>query len=202
MSSSTRWLSHSVGDTSYRLLNLEHPTIDEVVMEEMSTGIAVYYDRRWSLTDFFAAWLLEHPDLFTGKRILVLGAGVGLETLVLGRHAAHLYINDLSPVSLELCSKQLAENGITAITELPGLYQDLQVPDVDLVVGCFLVYNRQTRTAMQAFCQSHAGPILLVNETLADFRSFLTSLDRPSQALFSEDSAKGYLLPPVPARLA
>lgn len=196
----TRWISHPVGDASYRLLRLDHPSIEEVVMEEMSTGIAVYYDRRWSLTDFFAAWLLENRGWMDGKRILVLGAGVGLETVVLGRHAAHLYINDLAPVSLDLCVEQLEENGIRNVTPLPGLYESIELPEVDLVVGCFLVYNRETRAAMQAFCKRFRGPVMLINETLADFRSFLTALERPWEPLFSEDAARGILLPTVEER--
>lgn len=167
-------------------------------MEEMSSGIAVYYDRRWALTDFFAQWLLEHREMMTGKRVLVLGAGVGLETVVLGQHTAHLYINDLAPVSLDLCLEQLRENGVENVTVLPGYYEKLEVPEVDLVVGCFLIYNRETRVAMESFCKNFNGPVLLVNETLADFRSFLTGLERPSESLFSEDAARGLLLPALP----
>jgi predicted nicotinamide N-methyase len=191
----SRWLSHSVGDVSYRLLNLEHPSVDEVIMKEMSNGVQVYYDRRWSLTDFFAAWLLENREWMAGRKVLVLGAGVGLETVVLGMHAAQLYINDLAPVSLDLCMQQLEENGIYGTTLLPGYYETIEVPDVDLVVGCFLIYNRETRAAMTAFCERFSGPILLVNETLGDFRSFLNGLTRPANVLFSEGPARGVLLP-------
>jgi predicted nicotinamide N-methyase len=184
-----------VGDVSYRLLNLEHPSVDEVVMKEMSTGVAVYYDRRWSLTDFFAAWLLENREWMAGRKVLVLGAGVGLETVVLGMHAAQLYINDLAPASLDLCVQQLEENGIRETKVLPGYYETIEIPDVDLVVGCFLIYNRETRAAMDAFCERFSGPILLVNETLGDFRSFLNGLARPADPLFSEGPARGVLLP-------
>lgn len=191
----SRWVSHSVGDVSYRLLNLDHPSVDEVVMKEMSTGVAVYYDRRWSLTDFFAAWLLENREWMKGRKVLVLGAGVGLETVVIGMHAAQLCVNDLAPVSLDLCVQQLEENGIHGTTVLPGNYETIEIPDVDLVVGCFLIYNRETRAAMAAFCERFSGPILLVNETLGDFRSFLKGLTRPANLLFSEGPGRGVLLP-------
>lgn len=193
----TPWLDHPVGEETYQVLVLDHPVVEERIVAEMSNGIAVYYDRRWNLTGFFSDWLLSHRDLIAGKRVLALGAGVGLETLVIGRHAAHLYINDLAPVSLELCGEQLLQNGITNFSTVPGRYETLEIPQVDLVVGCFLVYNRDTKAAMTEFVNRFKGPVLLINETLPDFRAFLSGLDRPAEMLFSEDAARGVLLPAV-----
>ena len=46
---------------------------------EIDAGIDVYYDRRWKATERFARLLYEQPSLVSDKRILILGAGAGVE---------------------------------------------------------------------------------------------------------------------------
>lgn len=194
MTTSSKWIRHSIDDEFYDLLNLKHPDVERKVIEEMENGVAVYYDRRWSLTEDFVRWLLKNRSLVNGKRILVLGAGIGWETLVLGRLAQHVHLNDFAPLSLELCEEQLRHNGIARFSLLPGDYSTMPLPEVDLAIGCFLVYNRETRTAMKALAERFPGPLLLVNENLPDFRHFLSSTERESTVLFEQEGAQGLLL--------
>jgi hypothetical protein len=58
---------------------------------------------------------------------------------------------------------------------------------VDLIVGCFLVYNRPTATAMQRFLACPTPPVLLVNDNMPVFRQLLRRTVRPRQALLSPD---------------
>lgn len=193
MTATSKWIRHSIDDESYDLLNLGHPDVETKVIEEMENGVAVYYDRRWSLTEDFVRWLLKNRSFMSDKRILVLGAGIGWETLVLGRHAQHVHLNDLAPLSLELCEEQLRHNGIDRFTLLPGDYSTMPLPDADLAIGCFLVYNRETRTAMKAFTERFSGPLLLINENLSDFCHLLTNTARESTVLFEQEGAQGVL---------
>ena len=55
-----------------------------------------------------------------GKSVLILGAGVGLETVIIGKLREKLYVNDLALVSLELCKEQLNQNNIWNYETLPG----------------------------------------------------------------------------------
>lgn len=181
-----------VGQEWYSLMNLNHPRVEKDIMAEMSRGIAVFYDVRWDITEVFTTWLAENPDLFHQKRVLVLGAGVGAETLILGRHAQHLWLNDLSPTALALCREQLLENQITNATFLPGRYEQLDLPEVDLVVGSFLVYDEETYQAMSTFMDSHRGELILVNEPLDPFPRMRR--ERPHEILFKEGSAIGCLM--------
>ena len=172
-------------------MNLNHPRVEKEIIAEMSTGIAVYYDQRWSATAILTDWLSKKIDLFRDKRVLILGAGVGAETLILGRHAKQIWINDLAPTALTLCTEQLHENGILEATSLCGKYQELDLPEVDLVVASFLVYNNDTYHAMSAFMDQHQGEIILVNERLAPFPKLLS--ERPHRILFEEEAALGVL---------
>jgi predicted nicotinamide N-methyase len=187
------WEETCIGQEHYTLMNLEHPHVEERVRSDMDAGVAVYYDRRWSITTVLTAWLLENVDVFRGKRVLVLGAGVGAEALVLARHGAHVWVNDLAPAALELSAEQLNKNGLHNYTELLGRYEAIDFPEVDLVVAGFLIYNKDTLAAMRAFLARHQGDVLLVNERLKAFRTFLKT--EPHEVIFDlDDGSVGILL--------
>jgi predicted nicotinamide N-methyase len=174
-------------------MNLGHPHVLGRVSSDMAAGVAVYYDRRWSITKVLTAWLLENVGVFSGQRVLVLGAGVGAEALVLARHGKHVWVNDLAPAGLQLCAEQLNQNGLQNYTELLGRYEEIEFPEVDLVVAGFLIYNKDTLAAMRAFLERHHGDVLLVNERLKEFRAFLKT--EPHEVIFDlDDGSVGILI--------
>lgn len=167
-------------------MNLEHPTVESRVIAEIEAGIDVYYDRRWTATAVLTDWLGQHRDCFAAKRILILGAGVGAETLLLAKYGSHVWINDLAPTALELCAEQMRENGQSNFTLLPGRYETLAMPPVDLVIGGFLIYNDDTESAIEDFLEQFTGEVILVNERLAPFPDFLAR--HPHTILFEDES--------------
>jgi predicted nicotinamide N-methyase len=177
------WLTIDIAGCRFQTLNLDHPQIDACIMGEITSGIDVYYDRRWDVTERFCRFLLAEPAWVDGRTVLVLGAGVGLETLVIGYLCKKLYINDLAPVALELCARQLCQNGISDVTCLPGRYETLALPAVDLIAGCFLVYNRETAAAMRQFLARRTPPVLLMNDNVVRFHKFVRETSRPMRAL-------------------
>lgn len=176
-----------IGNETFSLMELDHPRVEEEIIAEMKQGIDVYYDQRWETTGVLTEWLAQNIDLFLGKRVLILGAGIGAETLILGRHAERIWINDLSPTALTLCQEQLHENGIARAASLIGRYEELDLPEVDLVVASFLVYNNDTYQSMSRFMDQHQGEIILVNERLAPFPRLLK--ERKHRLLFEKDAA-------------
>lgn len=192
----TLWKKTAIGEDEFALMNLDHPTVEARVIAEMESGVDVYYDRRWGATAILTEWMSQHLPYFQGKRVLALGAGVGSETLILGKYAEHIWINDLAPAALELCAEQMEKNGLNNFTNLLGRYEDLELPQVDLVVGGFLIYNDDTLAAMETFLASHAGEVILVNERLAPFPKFLK--DHDHEIIFDIDGAVGVLLSKAP----
>jgi hypothetical protein len=181
------WSAYTLAGHRFQLLNLDHPAIASHVLGDLDAGIAVYYDNRWDLTPRFCRFLLAHPDWVTGRSVLVLGAGIGLETLVIGRLCTTLYVNDRAPGALDLCAQQLRQNGITEFTCLVGSYETLDLPPVDLLVGCYLVYNRDTAAAMRQLLARCPSPVLLCNGNLLSWQSFLRDTTRPYRALLPPD---------------
>ena len=101
------WSSYTLAGHRFQLLNLDHPEIATRVLGDLDAGIAVYYDSRWDLTTRFCRFLLTHPAWIVGRSVLVLGAGIGLETLVIGRLCTTLYVNDRAPGWLGHCCGHL-----------------------------------------------------------------------------------------------
>ncbi|MDA7863254.1 class I SAM-dependent methyltransferase [Akkermansiaceae bacterium] len=187
------WKEEQVGKDNYQLMNLSHPEVDLRVIAEMEAGVDVYYDRRWGATAILADWMGENLDVIRNKRILILGAGVGAETLILGSYGKHVWINDLAPVALELCGEQMEKNDLENFTTLVGRYEDLDLPEVDLVVASFLIYNKETYEAMRSFMkQQQKCDLILVNERLDPFPKFLN--EEAHEIVFEKDGAVGVLL--------
>ena len=176
-----------INKITYELLDLDQKEVEKRIIADMEAGVDVYYDRRWEVTDHLTHWLECQHEIYSGKEVLILGVGVGAESLVLGRLAEMVYLNDLSPTALEICAEQMEYNGFTQYQKLLGSYQQLKLPKVDLVVGSFLVYNRETLAAMKTFMKENRVPFILMNENLKEFKSLLTTF--PHKVIFEEEGA-------------
>ena len=161
-----------LGGRAYQALDLDHPEIVREVTRDMDDGVAVYYDRRWGLTERFCRFLLDRPALVEGRTVLVAGAGVGLEAVVIGSLARKMVVNDLAPASLTLAARQLEANGVRGFDLDRGLFQDADLDGIDLVIACFVVYDGETRGAMAELLSRAAAreiPVVLANEEVGSY---------------------------------
>ena len=181
------WHRITLTGQRFQVLNLDHPQVSARILGDLDAGVAVTYDRRWDVTTRFGRFLLTNPEWVADREVLVLGAGVGLETLVIGRLCHHLYLNDLAPNALALGAEQLQRNGIAHFTCLPGRYETLPLPPVDLLVGCYLVYSRDTAAAMRQLLARATPPVLLSNDNLLSWQSLLRTTPRPYRPLLPPD---------------
>ena len=187
------WTPVTFNNMDFKLIDLDHPQIDKDILLEIKSGVDVYYDRRWGLTQEFCEFIYEIPELFLDRNILIVGAGIGAETVVIGSMAKKLYINDLAPVALDYCARQLRENNIDNFETIPGSYGSIDFPDVDIAVACFCVYTSDTMKAMKSFIEKSKNPVLIVNETLPNFVRLMKAVKRKKKPLVSEDRFPCYL---------
>lgn len=187
------WTTATFNGKDFYLLDFDHPRIEREIIGEITSGIDVYYDRRWEITCEFCEFIYQIPDLFQDKTVLIIGAGIGAESVVIGSMANSLYINDMAPVALSYCGRQLEKNHISNFKTLPGSYELIDIPRVDLTVACFCVYNRESRRSMKRFIEKYTGPLLLVNDDLPDFRKLLEETNRKRKSLVPEDRFPCYL---------
>lgn len=192
----SRWLRVEVDGQEFLLINFDHKSVETIVMEEMDTGFDVYYDTRWSITTEFANWLADNANSVANKSVLILGAGAGLETLLLAKHAREIVINDLSDVSLNLCKEQLERNGLSNYRLLPGDYTKVNLPpECEIAVACFSIYCPVTATAVSKFLKRYQSEVLIINEPLKAFRNFLTTIERPYRVIKEWDGGQALRFP-------
>ena len=183
------WKLYTASTHTFEVLDLEHPKVSADILGDIRAGTEVYYDRRWQASERLCAWLLENPGLLKGKRVLVLGCGVGLESLAACALSAHVHLNDLSPVALRLSAAQLERNGLSNYDLLPGPYEALELPPIDLALGSFLIYNKNTRTAMQTLLAKTSVPVWVCNDTMPAFTKLLKQTGRQVEMLVRWEDA-------------
>ena len=119
----------------------------------------------WSL--FGQVWpsgrvLAEAMSIFdvAGKRILELGCGLGLSSLVLARRGADVVASDHHPLAESFLAYNAGLNDLPAVN-----YRDLpwQVPDTtlgrfDLIIGSDILYETEHAAQVALMMQRHARP--------------------------------------------
>ena len=94
---------------------------------------------------------------FRGKRILEVGCGLGLASLVLQRLGADITTTDQHPLAEQFLDKNLLLNNLAAIPFHAGSWEsdDLEIDQFDLIIGSDLLYEPQQPTPLAAFIKRH-----------------------------------------------
>ncbi|MBK6828904.1 MAG: hypothetical protein IPG86_19535 [Chitinophagaceae bacterium] len=71
-----------------------------------------FWAKVWPAAHALAAFLLSHPELTHGKRILETGAGIGLPSFSIASNTSELIISDHDPDAVALLDKNIALLGL------------------------------------------------------------------------------------------
>lgn len=191
--SAPAFLPTRIGDRTFRRIDLEHPEVAARVVQEIESGVPVYYDRQWPMTRRFCEWLAAHPEAVEGRDVLVVGAGVGMEAVLAGTLGRRVRINDMAPVALELQRRQLRANDVEPSSIHEGSFADVPLPPpVDTVLGCFVVYDRASAGAMKTLLRRTGDAdvdVLLADRNLGGhFERVLEATDRPVRELHRNET--------------
>lgn len=93
-----------------------------------------------------------------GKRILEVGCGLGLSSLVLQRRRADITASDHHPLVERFLEINARRNGlpIVAYRDLPWLTDDAVLGRFDLIIGSDVLYEHQHVAQLAALLQRHA----------------------------------------------
>ncbi|NLG58942.1 MAG: methyltransferase domain-containing protein [Gammaproteobacteria bacterium] len=144
---------------------------------------------QWSL--FGQVWpvgilLAEVMDTaeMTGKRILELGCGIGLPSLVLQRRGADVVASDIHPLAEPFLAYNSALNGLPSV-HFRQLDWEEPLPSLgafDKIIGSDLLYERDHPEALAAVIERHARPQAEVVLTDAG-RGHTSAFSREMEAL-------------------
>ena len=134
----------------------------------------------WPGSVVAAQEMKEYRSLFAGKRVLLLGSGVGVEAqaaAMLG--AKEVIATDIHPTTLKLCDYGAEQAGLSSIikTQVLDLNSIEPLPECDIMVVSDVLYNERLALLvikrMVEALQSNPPPTILVT----DSQRFVTDFD-------------------------
>ncbi len=127
---------------------------------------------------------------FSGERILEVGCGLGLASLVLHRRACDVTSSDIHPLVPEFLAYNTALNGLR---ELPYRHADWAAPNpelgrFDVIVGSDVLYARGMGSLLSGFIAAHLEPharVIVVDPNRSQRAGFTRDLESQGFTLTS-----------------
>jgi predicted nicotinamide N-methyase len=132
----------------------------------------------WASAICLSERLTEKPSLVAGKRVLELGAGVGLPGLVAASLGARVTQTDYQEDALNLARHNARVNGVEDIIVRPGDWRDFFTEGLpyDVVIASDVLYERTLHAPLAALLPklvTHGGAILLSDPLRPQAMEFL-----------------------------
>lgn len=185
----TRLLNVCLGGRDYRVRALSD--LQQFADRDGAAARAGISSALWSL--FGQVWpsgrvLAEAMTTLdiAGKRILELGCGLGLSSLVLQQRGADITASDHHPLAAAFLARNAALNGLPAIAyrDLPWALPDATLGRFDLIIGSDILYERGHAALLAQLLLRHAG---------ADTQVLITDPGRGNSGAFTRALAgQGY----------
>ncbi len=103
-----------------------------------------YYAMLWPSAEAVAEYLVSHYESLEGFRVLELGCGLGLPSMVAAQMGARVLAVDFHPDCPEFLRRNLKLNGVTTVEVRLGDWRSLSdTGPFDLVLGSDLLYERE-----------------------------------------------------------
>lgn len=114
------------------------------------------------LADLMQAWELG------SNRVLEIGCGLGLASMVIHRRLGNITASDCHPLTESFLRANLLLNQLPALTYRTGNWgrENLMLGEFDLIIGSDVLYERSHPEQLAAFIQLHAAAhaeVLLVD---------------------------------------
>lgn len=93
-----------------------------------------------------------------GKRVLEMGCGLALPSLVLKRRGADVTAMDYNPIAGDFLASNTEANGLPPIPFRCGSWIDADLGRFDLLVGADVLYEPDHAEQVPAFIARHAAP--------------------------------------------
>lgn len=121
--------------------------------------------------------LVMHSFELTGKRILEIGAGLGLASLVIHRRKGNMTFSDWHPLSKTFLIENLLLNKLGPLKYQAGNWAGAnpELGEFDLIIGSDVLYERQQPGQLATFIDTHAAKsaqIIIVDPNRGNRNSF------------------------------
>jgi predicted nicotinamide N-methyase len=108
-----------------------------------TTLLAPFWASAWTGGQALARYVLDHPDVVAGKRVLDLAAGSGLVGIAAAlAGASHVTANDIDQYAIAAANANANANGVSLDVEINDL-TDGDGGDADVILAGDVLYNEQ-----------------------------------------------------------
>lgn len=153
--------THTIADCDYQirsLLDRQQYSDPQGIAERAGVPPAMWpiFGQIWPAGLFLAETMAAFP--FQGKRILEVGCGIAVTSLVLHRLGADITSTDLHPLAEEFLDHNLALNDMEPLPFHTGSWAEpmQELGRFDLIIGSDLLYEREHPGLLAAFINRHA----------------------------------------------
>lgn len=87
------------------------PVYEQLLAKDAATPFP-FWAKIWPSAIALSSFLKTEPDWIEGKRVLELGAGIGLPSFVMASHAAEMIVSDHAPEAVALMEKNIQYLGL------------------------------------------------------------------------------------------
>ena len=118
-----------------------------------------YWAFPWLGGQAVARYLLDHPEVVRGKRVLDLATGSGIVALAARKAgAAHVLANDIDPIAGEVVLANAEANDLDVVWWCADLLDD-PPPDVDVVFAGDILYDRDIAPRVMRWLEAVTVPV-------------------------------------------
>ena len=175
-----------VGDVSYTirsLLDLQQfsdPQGDSLRLG-ISSAMWPLFGQIWPMSHILARLMLR--ESLVGKRILEIGCGLGLPSIVVQQLGGDITASDYHPLAQVFLRENALLNALAPIRFATGNWQtaNLNLGQFDLIIGSDVLYEHQHIELLSAFINRHASSnvdIIIVDPGRRSHRAFARAMEQ------------------------
>jgi predicted nicotinamide N-methyase len=136
----------------------------------------------WESAIALAELLTQHPEWVAGRRVLELGAGLGLPGLVARSLGAEVWQTDHEPHALALAQVNAAHNGVSGLHHFLADWTAWAHPvQYDLILGADILYERAMHPYLAPIFARNLAPggrLLLADPSRPQALTFVADLEK------------------------
>jgi predicted nicotinamide N-methyase len=132
---------------------------------QVGPGVNPFWTNAWAGGQALARYVLDHPRLVAGRRVLDVASGGGVVAIAAAKVGADVTANDIDPYALTALTMNAHANGVT-VGMVEGDLLDGDGGDADVVLVGDAFYDRDLAVRMLAFLRRAAsrGAQILVGD--------------------------------------
>lgn len=157
-----------------------------------------YWAYFWGGGLALARYVLDHPEMVRGRRVLDLGAGSGMVAIAAAlAGAAEVLAADVDPYALAAVQANAEANGVVVRTHLGDLTADAAAPAADLVLVGDLFYDPDVAARLLVWLRARhtSGTDVLIGDP---WRAHLPTAELEAIATWRVSEATGAGAPEAP----